>query len=184
MDAGNFLSGSARGESSGFLICQLLDLLESLFEEKLRRDALVVDADRHVGRDLVEGLGNRVQAGDPVVVVLDRGEAELSHELRIDRIDAAHLVNGHLPRFELGGLLVVGEAADEEFAADLVLVREPGGIDGSELQQEFLLSRKPFVDRLYGVVRDLVVVSLVADVGGELGLPLKIFFPIIVEEGM
>ena len=38
---------------------------------------MVVDADGHIGGDLIEGVGNGVQAGDPVVVVLYGGEAEL-----------------------------------------------------------------------------------------------------------
>ena len=57
--------------------------------------------------DLVEGVGNGVQARDPVVVVLDGVEAELRDELRIVGVDAAHLVDGHLPLLELGGFLVV-----------------------------------------------------------------------------
>ena len=33
IEAGNFFSGSARGESSGFWLGQLLDLFQSFFEQ-------------------------------------------------------------------------------------------------------------------------------------------------------
>ena len=70
---------------------------------------MVVDADGHVGGDLIEGSGNGVEARDPVVVILDGGEAERGDELRIVGLDAAHLVDGHLPLLELGGFLGVSE---------------------------------------------------------------------------
>ena len=75
-----------------------------------------------------------MEARDPVVVVLDLVEAELGDELRIGRIDAAHLVDRHLPRLELGAFLIVGEAADQHFAAGAVLIGEAGGVDGRELR--------------------------------------------------
>ena len=50
-----------------------------------------------------------MQARDPVVVVLDCGEAELGNELRIGGVDAAHLVDRHLPFLELSAFLVVGK---------------------------------------------------------------------------
>jgi hypothetical protein len=76
MAAGKLLSGRRSGESSGFWR-PVLDLIEHFFQQVFRRHAMVFDADGHVGGDLVEGFGDLVQAGDPVVVVLDGGEAEL-----------------------------------------------------------------------------------------------------------
>ena len=125
-----------------------------------------------------------MEARDPVVVVLDGGEAELGNELRVSGVDAAHLVHRHLPFLEFGSFLVVCEAPDEQFEADLVLVGEPGGIDGRELHQVILLSGEPVVDGAYGIVGDLVVVALVADRRSEFRLPLEVRLPVIVKECM
>ncbi len=113
--------------------------------------------------DLLKGLGQGVQARDPVVVVLHRGEAQLGGQSRIVAVDAAHLVDRHLPLLELRGLLVDLEAANQQILAGLLLVGESGGIDGRQAQQEVLLPRQFVVHRLHGVVADLVVVALVAD---------------------
>ena len=77
-------------------------------------------------------------------------------------MDAAHLVHGHLPLLELRGLLVLGELAQQQFAADLFLVREAGGVDGGQAHQEVLFAGQPLVVGLHRVVGDLVVVALVA----------------------
>ncbi len=55
-------------------------------------------------------------------------------------MDAAHLVDGHLPLLELGGLLVFGRMAQQQVAADLLLVGQSGGIDGGQAHQEVLLA--------------------------------------------
>ena len=166
----------------GLLVGQLLDLLERLLQEVFGRDAMVFHADGHVGGDLVEGRGNGVEAGDPVVVVLDGCEAELGDELRIVRVDATHLVDGHLPLLELGAFLGVSEIAHQQFAAGLFLVREAGGVDGCEFEEKILLGREPLVDGLHGVVGDLVVVAVVADVGSELRESFEAGFPVVVKE--
>ena len=75
IDAGKFFSGSASGRIFRLLIGELFHLIERLLEQVLRRHAMIVHADRHIGRDLIEGVGNRVQARDPVVVVLDGAES-------------------------------------------------------------------------------------------------------------
>ena len=175
---------SAEGEGRVFrlLIGQLLYLVQSFLEQILRRHAVVFHADIHIGGDLIEGVGKGVQAGDPVVVVLNGVEAELGHEARILGVDAVHLVEGHLPLFELGGLLVLVELAQQQVLADLFLISETGWVDGREAKLEPLLAREPVVDGLHGVIADLVVVTQVADDGGELGIVLELVFPVVVEE--
>ena len=75
MVAGKLLSGSASGESSGFWSASSFTCSSTFSQQIFRRHAMVLHADGHIGGDLVEGRGNGVQAGDPVVVVLDGGEA-------------------------------------------------------------------------------------------------------------
>ena len=110
----------------GLLPGQLLHLLQRLHQQILRRHAPVLHADGHIGGHLLEGPGNGVQPRDPVVVVLHRGELELGHQLRIRGVDAAHLVHRHLPGLEVAPLFVHGKPAQQQFAADLFLVRESG----------------------------------------------------------
>ena len=129
-----------------------------------------------------EGRGQGVQARDPVVVVLHRGEAQLGGQIGIVPVDAAHLVNGHLPLFELRGLLVRRRICASAVLAGLLLVGETGGVDGRETQQEILFARQLVVHRRDGVVAGLVVVALVADDGGELGIVLEPVLPVVVEK--
>ena len=157
------------------------DVVESLFQQILRRHAVVFHADGHVGGDLIEGVGNRMEAGDPVVVVLYRGEGELGYELRVGGVDAAHLVDGHLPLFELGGFLVFGELAQEQIAADFFLVGESIGIYGGEAHEEGLFAGEAVVEGLHGVVGDLVVEALVAEGRGELGGMGEVIFPVVLK---
>ena len=77
-----------------------VDLDEDFFEQIFGRDALVVDAREHVVGDLAKGCGDFVEARDVVVVILDSGEAEARDELRQGEMEAAELVDRHLPGFE------------------------------------------------------------------------------------
>jgi hypothetical protein len=95
-------------------------------------------------------------------------EAELGHKARIGCVDAAHLVDWHLPLLELAASWSSVNLAEEQLAADLLLVSEPGGVDGGEAHEEVLLAGQAVVVGLYGVVGDLVVVALVAEAGGKL----------------
>ena len=127
--------------------------------------------------------GNGVQAGDPVVVVLDGGEAELGDELRIVGVDAAHLVDGHLPLLELGGL--PRRRRDWRISRSRLVFSwsvKPVGSMAASCIRKFCSRGEPVVDGLHGVVGDLVVVALVADGGGELGRVLEVVFPIVVKE--
>ena len=123
---------------------------------------MVVHADGHIGGGLVEGLGDGVQAGDPVVVVLDGSEAQLGHQLRVGGVDAAHLVNRQLPLLELRRLFVFGKLAQQQVAADFLLVGEAGRVNGRQAQQVVQLLGQPLVLGLYRVVGDAIVVALVA----------------------
>ena len=143
---------------------------------------MVFHADGHVGGDLVEGFGDGVQAGDPVVVVLDGGEGELGDEVWVGDLDAGALGDGHLPLLEVCGLLAFGEEAQQQFAAGFFPIGQSGGIDGCEAHQEGLLALQFCVDGSHGVVVDLVVVALVADGGGKLGIVLEAIFPVVFED--
>ena len=70
----------------------------------------------------------------------------------------------------------------QQVLAGLFLIGESRGIDGGEAQQKSLLAGQLVVDGLHGVVGDLVVVALVADGGGELGIVLEVVLPVVVEE--
>ena len=143
---------------------------------------MVFHADGHVGGYLVEGFGDGVQAGDPVVVVLDGGEGELGDEVWVGDLDAGALGDGHLPLLEVCGLLAFGEEAQQQFAAGFFPIGQSGGIDGCEAHQEGLLALQFCVDGSHGVVVDLVVVALVADGGGKLGIVLEAIFPVVFED--
>ena len=80
---------------------------------------MILHADLHVLRHLVEGGGNLPQPRDPVVVVLHVIKAELCHQLRIGGIDAAHLRHRHLPFLELGAFNVVGQIGQQHVVAHL-----------------------------------------------------------------
>ncbi len=142
---------------------------------------MVVHADGHVGHDLIEGRGKGTQAGDPVVVVFYLGETELFYQLGEVGENSAHLVDGHLPGFEFRAFLVVGDLTHKQFAADFFVVGEPGGVDGGGAHQESLLPRQLFIEGSYGVVGDLVVISLVSENGGKFRGVLKSIFPEVVE---
>jgi hypothetical protein len=163
---------------------QRLHLFQHLFQQIFWRHAMVVHADGHIRGHLVEGLGDGVQPGDPVVVVLHRGEAQLRRQLRISRLNAAHLVQRHLPLLEPNRLLIVGKLAQQQIAADLLLVGEPGRVNARQSHQVSLFAGQPFVMGLHGVVGDAVVEALVAQRGGKLRRALQARLPILLKEGI
>ena len=178
------LEGQGERRVFGLLGRQLFHLLQSFDEQIFRWNAVVVHADGHVGGDLVEGVGESAKPRDPVVIVLDVVKAELRDQLRVVGIDAAHLVDGHLPLFKLGGLLVVGDGAHQDLAAVLFLLRQPGGIDGGETEQDSLFAGQALVEGFDGEVADLIVVALVADGGGEFRGVLQALLPVLLEDGV
>jgi hypothetical protein len=145
---------------------------------------MVVHADGHVGGHLVKGLGNRVQPRDPVVVVLHRSETQLGHQLRVGGVNAAHLVHGHLPLFEIRSLGILGKMAQQKLTADLLLVSQSSGVDGRQPHQEVLFALKPVVDRLHRVIGDLIVVPLVAYRRGKLRGMLESVFPVVRKDSI
>ena len=166
----------------GLLIGELLHLVERLFQQVLRRHAPVLHADRHVLSHLRKCRGQRMQPRDPVVVIFHRGETQHGRQPRIVVVDAAHLVHRHLPLLELRAFLVQFEFAHEQILARLLLVGEPGGVDRRQAQQKLLLPRQRVIHRLHGVVAGLVVVALVAEGRGKLGIVLELVLPVLVEE--
>ena len=73
--------------------------------------------------------------------------------------------------------------AHQQLVAGLLLVGQPGGIDRRQPHQEVLSSRASSSFTAFTrVVGDLVVVALVADERGKLGIVLEVVFPVVVEE--
>jgi len=142
---------------------QFLDLIERLFKQILGRHAPIVNADGEICGHLLEGLGHRVQAGNPIVVILDGGEVELRYQLRKGGVNAAHLIQREFPGLELRGLGIVGKLTQQQIAADLFLVGEASRIDGRKLHEEVLLTGQPCILGLHRVVRDAVVVAHIAE---------------------
>ena len=64
------------------------------------------------------------------------------------------------------------------------LVREAGGVDGGQLHEVVLFAGQSVVEGLDRVVGDLVVVALVAQCGGELGIVLELVLPIVLKESV
>ena len=117
-------------------------------------------------RDLLKGPGDGVQARDPVVVILGGGEGQLCHQLGISSVDAVYLRDRHFPFLELRCFLIHFEAPLEELLAELFLIREAVGIEGSQPHQKILLAGELVVDRGHRVIGDLVVVAIVTECGG------------------
>ena len=183
-DGGKALERQREGRVLGLLAGKLFHLFQRLGQKIGRRHAMVRHADGYIGGYLVKGAWDRVQAGDPVVVVLDGGEAELGRQLRVGGLDAAQLGYGHLPLLELHGFLIIGKPAQQQIPAGFLLLGEAVGIDGGKLEHEVDLAGQPVVDGLHGVVGDLVVVALVAQGRSELGIMLEAVFPVVLKEGV
>ena len=143
---------------------------------------MVVQAGLQVGHDLREGDGNFVEACDVVVVVVGVVEGGVRGELGQVELQALVLVDGHLPLLEGSGLLVVDEGAEHEFGGELLLVREAGGVDGGEALDEGAAAGERVVVGAGRVVGELVVVALVAEVGGVLGGVAELVLPYLIEE--
>jgi hypothetical protein len=84
-------------------------------------------------------------------------------------VEAAELVDGHLPGLEGGGFLVLDELADHEVFAEDFLGGEAGGVNFAEFCQIVTTAGEVLVIGVDGVVGELVVEALVADGGGEFG---------------
>ncbi len=164
------------------LTSQLLHLLQRLFEQILRRHAAVVHADRHVLDHLRKSEGERVQPRNPVVVIFHRRKAQLRRQPRIGVVDARPLVDRHLPLFKLRALFVQLETANQQFLACLLVVCKSCWIDRRQPQQQLLLLGQPFVYRAHTIIGDLVVVPLVANLRGILGIAFQPVLPVLVEQ--
>src|SRR6185437_596932 len=90
--------------------------------------------------------------------------------------------DGHLPFFEFCTLLVLDELAHLQFGGELLLVREPGGIDGREACDVVAAAGERFVDGAGRAVIEFGVVTLVIEIGGVFGIMLELVLPDLVEE--
>jgi len=97
-------------------------------------------------------------------------------------VKSAHLVNRHLPKLQVGLFKIVPEVDDFQLAVEFVLPREPGGVDGLEALEKYLLSGLVLQDGLLGVASQLVVVPLVANDGRKYRVLLKVVFPVLGPE--
>ena len=129
-----------------------------------------------------KAVGTLPSRVDVVVVVVSRVEAQLRHQLRKFQMQAAKLGDRHLPRLEPCLLLVVHQVAHQQVLAQLFLLRKPGRIDRAQpLQKDAAMLQLGVVtgDR---VVTQLVVVTLVAQGGGELRRILELLLPVVGED--
>ena len=96
-------------------------------------------------------------------------------------MNASHLVQRHLPLLKVRRLLVLDKLAQQQFAADLLLIRQPGNVHRAQPHQQLLLALQPLVIGLYRVVRDLVVVPLIPQRRSKLGIVPQPVFPVVFE---
>ena len=164
------------------LIGQRLHLHQHLLQQVLRRHPSVVDAALHVRRDLREGLRHLLQPRDVVVVVLHGIELQVDRHLRQIGVEAVELVDRHLPLFELRRLLVVDQRAHHQLGRELLLIRQAGRVDHAEPLDVSAPARQRGIDRLHGVVGQLIVVALVAEIGGVLRRVLQLVLPDLVKQ--
>ncbi len=103
-------------------IRQLVDLRPHLLQEELGRHEVIVHAPAHVRDGAIDLLRERPHALREVVVVLDRGEREVAGKLRRLQMDAAHLVQRHLPALHPRVVDVVTQVFLEQDFVDALLL--------------------------------------------------------------
>src|SRR5579864_9535442 len=121
-------------------------------------------------------------AGDEVVVVLDAGEGEHRDERRRLDVDAAELVDRHLPRLEPRLLEELAQVAHHQRLVEGLLLGKAGRVDGLEAGHELARLGELAVDLRLREIAQLIVVALVPDVGGEFRTDLQVILPLLVEQ--
>src|SRR5258708_21762168 len=178
----NLLQGQRKRTIRRLLVRQCLCLRHYLLKQILRRHPPLVYTQLHVGRDLREGRRNLFQPSDIVVVVLHRIELQVVDQPWQLRVEAAELVHRHLPLLELRPLLVVDQRAQHQLRRQPLLVRQPRRVDLAQPLNEPTPARQRRIHLLRRVVRELIVIPLVAKEGGKLRRVLQPVLPYLREQ--
>ena len=145
---------------------------------------MVVHADGHVVGGLLKGEWDLLKTSDVIVVVFYRSKAKLRYELGQIHLQAIELVDRQLPGLEPGFLLILDQLAHHQLFTQLLLIRHSSRIYLGQSSQKGAAARKGVVIGLHGEIRELIVVAVIADRGGELGVVLEVIFPDVGEDGV
>ena len=166
------------------LIGDGIDLRQHFFHQVRGWLAVVIHADGHIVRGLLKGERNFLEASDVIVVVLHRVEAQLRNELGKIDLQAIELIDRHLPWLEPGFLLILDQCSDQQIFAQLLLISHPSRIHLGQSAEKGSTAGQGFVVCLHGVVGELIVVPVISDGGGKVGLVLEVIFPVVGEDGV
>ena len=119
-----------------------------------------------------------------MVVVVRRIEAQLGHKLRQLQVQPVELVDRHLPRLEARLLLLIDQPSNQQVFAQILLFGQTGGVDRSQPVQKGAIALEMSVVAGNRVVAELVVITLVAQCGGELRRVLQLLLPVVGEDGV
>jgi hypothetical protein len=108
-----------------------------------------------------------VEASDVVLVVLDGVEGDGVWEICEIALDAVLRADGHLVVFEVVVVYSFLKGSQEEIVRDEVLIGEPAGGDGFYAREVAEVEGVAARDDCERVVVELIVIAIVADVGGE-----------------
>ena len=103
-------------------------------------------------------------------------------QLRQGHLEAVELVHRHLPLFELRALLVVDQRAQHQLRRQLLLLRQPRGVDRAQPLDVTHPTLQRSVHLLGRVVRELIVIPLVPQLRGKLRIVLQPVLPYIREQ--
>ncbi len=182
MDAGNFCTGRANGPSSGFSLAMVFTCTSTFsirYAGGSRWSSMPIDI---LSVDLLKGQRDLLEASDVIVVILRGGECELGDELGKIDLQAFKLSHRHFPGLESCLLLVLDQLPYQHLFAQLLLVRHSCCIHLAQSIQEGSTACQGVVIGLDGVIRELIVVTAIADGGGKLGIVLEMIFPVVGED--
>ena len=111
-------------------------LQHCLFEQISWRHQLVPHALPHGFGQLVETVGNLVQAGDVVFVVLGGIERGVGGDLRDGDMDAVKLIDGHFVHFEIEGFQLVFERPFQQRVIECIAFIKLRGIERFQPSQK------------------------------------------------
>src|SRR5687768_9934964 len=97
-------------------------------------------------------------------------------------MNAAHLIDGHLPGIELGALESGAEIAHHEVSIQPLLLGETARADRGEARQESARHRQVVAYRLLGNVADLIGVAAIAENRSKLGIRSQRVLPLLVQQ--
>ena len=141
-------------------------------------------ASAHDLRGLLERARDEVEAGEVVLVVLDGVEGHALGEVGEAGVDAVLLVDGDFVGFEGVGLVAEGELADQQLMAEAILFGHAVGGDGFEAGEVGVGLSVLAGDGGEGDVGEAVVVAVVADGGGLLGVVAKAVLVEVFKQGV